>query len=135
MAHPPHPPPPPPAIADALGHLRQRVSEISEDVHNLSHRLHSSTLDYLGLLPALQKLLTEFSSHHDIAVDLVHESGPARLPSDVALCLFRVVEESLANVAKHSHARSARVFVVGDRSGLRLSVEDAGTGFDVERPE
>ena len=125
----------PPAVAAALEGLRHSTSELTDDIHNLSHRLHSSTLDYLGLLPALQKLVTEFSSHHDIAVDLVHESVPARLPSDVALCLFRVVEESLANVAKHSHARSARVFVVGDRSGLRLSVEDAGTGFDVERPE
>jgi len=122
----------PPAVAAALEGLRHSTSELTDDIHSLSHRLHSSALDYLGLLPALQKLVNEFSSHHGIAVDFVHESVPARLPSDVALCLFRVAEESLANVAKHSHAGSARVRVSGDPDGLRLSVEDTGTGFDVE---
>src|SRR4026208_1627482 len=120
MAHPPHPPPPPPAIADALGHLRQRVSEISEDVHRLSHRLHSSTLDYLGLAPALQKLVGEFSQRHDIAISFAHDALPSAMPSDVALCLFRIVEEALNNIARHSDAPSAQIRVKGDSSGVHL---------------
>ena len=119
-----------PAIADALGHLRQRVSEISDDVHRLSHRLHSSTLDYLGLAPALQKLVGEFSQRHDIAISFAHDALPSSMPSDVALCLFRIVEEALNNIARHSDAPSAQIRVKGDSSGVHLTVEDTGRGFD-----
>jgi signal transduction histidine kinase len=120
-----------PGAADALEELRQKTSDITDDVHRLSHRLHSSTLDYLGLVPALQKLVSEFSERHGIAMTLTHASVPSSLPSEVALCLFRVAEESLTNVAKHSQAPSATVHVASTRDGIHLTVEDAGTGFDV----
>ena len=125
----------PPPVASALGELRQSTSELTDDIHSLSHRLHSSALDYLGLVPALQKLVTEFSARHGIAVDFAHASVPGPLASDAALCLFRVTEESLTNIAKHSHARAARVDVNGSPSGLRLTIEDAGRGFDAENLE
>ena len=80
-------------------------------MHRLSHRLHSSTLDYLGLVPALQKLVSEFSERHDIPIAFAHASLPPSLPSEVALCLFRVAEESLTNIAKHSQ----RAFGAGSR--------------------
>jgi len=120
-----------PGIGGALDQLRRATTEITDDVHRLSHRLHSSTLDYLGLVPALQKLVTEFSERHDISVAFAHESVPASLPSDVALCLFRVAEESLANIAKHSQARSATIQVTGAPDGIHLRAEDAGAGFDM----
>ena len=63
-----------PSIGDALEELRQDTSEITDDVHRLSHRLHSSTLDYLGLVPALQKLVSEFSERHGIAITFAHAS-------------------------------------------------------------
>lgn len=125
----------PAAVASALEGLRHDTVEITDDVHRLSHRLHSSTLDYLGLAPALQKLVNEFAERHDIAIDFAHASLPASLPSEVALCLFRVTEEALANIAKHSNARSARVRVTGAPDGIHLSVEDTGTGFDMTRLE
>jgi len=124
-----------PGAADALEELRQKTSDITDDVHRLSHRLHSSTLDYLGLVPALQKLVSEFSERHGIAMTLTHASVPSSLPSEVALCFFRVAEESLTNVAKHSKATSARVHIAGAEDGLRLTVEDAGEGFDVAGSE
>jgi PAS domain S-box-containing protein len=114
----------------ALDELRRDTTEITNDVHRLSHRLHSSTLDYLGLVPALQKLVSEFSERHDIAITFAHASLPAPLPSEVALCLFRVAEESLTNIAKHSKSRSANIHVAGAPDGIHLRVEDAGTGFD-----
>jgi signal transduction histidine kinase len=120
----------PPAVAAALDHLRARASEITDDVHRLSHRLHSSTLDYLGLAPALQKLVGEFAQRHDIAITLSNDGLPAALPSQVALCLFRVVEEGLSNIAKHSQARSANVRVTGQADGIHLAIEDDGRGFD-----
>ena len=124
-----------PSVGAALEELRHSTSELTDDIHSLSHRLHSSALDYLGLVPALQKLTTEFSSRHGIAVDFAHDSVPARLPSEVALSLFRVTEEGLNNIAKHSHARSARVQVCGSPDGLQLTIEDAGTGFDLDSLE
>jgi signal transduction histidine kinase len=127
----------PATVADALGDLRQRVSELTDDVHRLSHRLHSSTLHYLGLAPALQKLVKEFSQRHEIDIRFSQTSLPSSLPSDVALCLFRIVEEALTNVAKHSHARSGHVGVIGAADGIRLVVEDSGRGFDsatLEKP-
>jgi len=117
--------------ADALEELRRDTSDIADDVRRLSHRLHSSTLDYLGLVPALQKLVAEFSERHAIAITFAHASLPRSLPSDVALCLFRVAEEGLTNIAKHSKARSGRVHITGTEDGIHLTVEDAGEGFDV----
>jgi signal transduction histidine kinase len=120
-----------PGIARALAELRQSAGDITDDVHRLSHRLHSSTLDYLGLVPAVQKLAGEFSAHHGVSIDFTHEPLPASLPSEVAVCLFRVTEASLANIAKHSQARSARIHVHGTPEGIHLTVEDDGIGFEV----
>jgi signal transduction histidine kinase len=118
-------------LAAALDDLRRNTADLTDDVHRLSHRLHSSTLDYLGLVPALQKLATEFSQRHRIAIDFAHSELPPALPAEVALCLFRVTEESLTNIAKHSQAVSARVAVKGELDGIHLSIEDTGNGFDV----
>jgi PAS domain S-box-containing protein len=120
----------PAGIANALEEVRRDTSEITDDVHRLSHRLHSSTLDYLGLVPALQKLVSEFSERHDISIAFAHASLPSPLPSDIALCLFRIAEECLTNIAKHSKASSAQVQVTGGSDGIHLTVEDGGTGFD-----
>ena len=124
-----------PRVASALDELRHDATVITDDVHRLSHRLHSSTLDYLGLVPALQKLVSEFSRRHGIRITFAHASMPAPLPSEIALCLFRVAEESLTNIAKHSKASTAQVHVAGASDGIHLTVQDAGDGFDVKSVE
>jgi signal transduction histidine kinase len=86
-------------------------------------------------VPALHKLVNEFSVRYGIAIDFGHRSVPAPLPSDVALCLFRITEESLTNIAKHSHAKSARVHVNGAADGIHLTVEDSGRGCDLDNLE
>jgi signal transduction histidine kinase len=126
---------PPARMSEALDEVRRNTSEITDDVHRLSHRLHSSTLDYLGIVPALQKLVAEFSERYGIAIGFAHGPLPSPLPSELALCLYRVAEESLTNVAKHSQARSARVHLTSAADGIRLTIEDDGTGFDASRPE
>jgi signal transduction histidine kinase len=120
----------PAPVTQALDELRQDSVDVADDVHRLSHRLHSSTLDYLGLVPALQKLTDEFSARHGIAIELTHDAVPQTLPSDVSLCLFRVTEESLTNIAKHSGASSAYVTLRGAPDGLHLTIRDTGAGFD-----
>ena len=121
----------PSVTASGLNDVRRCASDITDDVHRLSHRLHSSTLDYLGLVPALQKLVAEFNDHHDIPVEFAHTSLPAPVRPDVALCLFRVTEESLNNVARHSQAKAAHVDVSGAPDGIHLTVKDDGKGFDM----
>jgi PAS domain S-box-containing protein len=120
-----------PAVNNALDGIRNSTSEVTDEVRHLSHRLHSSMLDYLGLVPALRKLVGEFSERHGIPIEFVPDSLPTPLPSEIALALFRVTEESLTNIAKHSQARSARVHVKDAPDGIRLSIDDDGIGFDV----
>lgn len=122
-----------PTTAGALAELRRGASEVTQDVHQLSHRLHSSTLDYLGLVPALQKLVDDFAARVGIATEFVPVSLSSPFPSDVALCLFRVTEESLTNIAKHSQARSVRVRMTAAADGLSLTIDDDGVGLDVKR--
>jgi signal transduction histidine kinase len=113
-----------------LERLRHDATDIADDVHRLSHRLHSSALDFLGLGPALQKLASEFSERHDIAITCSDAKLRLSPPPPVALCLFRIVEEALANIGKHSHARSAHVQVAAEADGIHLTVQDNGVGFD-----
>jgi PAS domain S-box-containing protein len=113
-----------------VGELLQHVDEITHDIHRLSHRLHSATLYDLGLVPAIQRLVDEFSEHRHIEVECTFSSIPARLPHAVALCLFRIVEEGLNNVAKHSGAASAQVHVARNADGMHLIIADTGVGFE-----
>jgi signal transduction histidine kinase len=119
-----------PEVGAALDEARRDATEITDDVHRLSHRLHSSTLDFLGLVPALQKLVAEFAERHHISIGFSYASLPPSLPSEISLCLFRVVEEGLTNIAKHSQARLGQVHVRGADDGIHLMVQDSGTGFD-----
>jgi PAS domain S-box-containing protein len=124
----------PPPIDHALQRLKDDAGEVAADVHRLSHQLHSSTLAYLGLAPAVKSLVHDFSNRHGIAVAFVDESS-SRVSPDVALALFRIVQESLNNIAKHSQARSAHVRLTGTAEGVHLSVEDDGVGFERARLE
>jgi PAS domain S-box-containing protein len=121
----------PASVSATLEELRRSAAEITDDIHGLSHRLHSSALDYLGLVAALERLVTEFSARHGLDIEFSHAEIPETLPSEVALGLFRVTEESLANIAKHSGSKSARVTVTGEAGGIHLTIEDGGKGFDV----
>ncbi len=109
--------------------LRQ-INEITGDIHRLSHRLHSATLYDLGLVPAIRRLAEEFSEHHHVEVECTFSSIPRRLPPDVALCLFRIAEEALSNVARHSGAASAQVHLARNADGIHLMITDTGVGFD-----
>lgn len=119
-----------PALSERLSELSERVNDLAKDIHVLSYRLHSSTLEYLGLVPALQHLVADFSTQKHLRIEFSADSAPSQIPSDIALCLYRVTEESLNNSAKHSGAQSARVVLAATEQGIRLLIEDQGTGFD-----
>lgn len=115
-----------------LQELVNSASEIGADLHTLSHRLHSSTLERLGLTAGVAALCKEFTAQQRIQVAFSHENVPRSLSPDVALCLFRIVQEGLRNVKKHSGAESAQVQLQRLDGALHLSISDDGKGFDMK---
>jgi PAS domain S-box-containing protein len=114
----------------AVLELLRRTREISSDMHSLSHQLHSSKLEHVGLVPALKGLCKEIAQKYKIAIQFTDRECPTNVPKDVALCLFRVTQEALGNVVKHSGAADAQVELLGNENGLRLRILDTGKGFD-----
>ncbi len=108
------------------------ASEIGADLHTVSHRLHSSLLETLGLEPGVRALCEEFSARQGIQVVFFAEDIPSRVPPNLALCLFRIVQEGLQNLKKHSGAAQAQVRLSKDGDRLLLSVCDQGAGFDAK---
>jgi signal transduction histidine kinase len=105
---------------------------LSEDVHALSYRLHPSILADLGLREALKSECEHFSQTFSLRVDLSADEIPQQIPQDAGLCLFRIAQESLRNIARHASAGQARVRVRHMGGGLQLTVTDNGVGFDPE---
>ena len=114
-----------------LATVSQEAREVSLEVNRLSHQLHSSALDLLGLVPALRGLAQDFSRVHGLPVRFSSDELGAISP-DVELCLFRVAQEALSNVVKHSGASHAEVRLCGANGSksVRLTVDDDGKGFD-----
>ena len=108
-----------------------RAQSISRSVHDLSHRLHPAKLRLIGLVAALNGLRRELSAS-GIDITFTHEKIPPTLPSDLTLCLFRIVQEALQNALKHSAARQVSIHLSRASEGLALTVSDNGTGFDVD---
>ena len=114
--------------------LFDRVSELGADLHSLSHRLHSSTLESLGLVAGLEAFCKEFAEQQAMQVDFVHENIPRGVPADAALCMFRITQEALRNTKRHSGANRAAVRLEQLDGSLHLSVSDCGRGFNSNRP-
>lgn len=117
---------------DHHGTLRQmaeRVGEIASDVHRLAYRLHPFKLEYLGLAAAPRGLCEEIDAAHQIAISFVERNVPAALSPEVSVCAYRVLQEALSNVVKHSGSPRAEVELTGEDGGLRLSVRDFGMGM------
>jgi PAS domain S-box-containing protein len=109
--------------------LYRKIKDIAVDVSKLSHRLHSSELDFLGLAAAADRLCRDFASQHRIDIDYQISDIPPRLDRGISLCFYRVLQESLQNVAKHSHATRLVVELSGIGNELKLKVVDNGIGF------
>jgi PAS domain S-box-containing protein len=115
-----------------LAEIRKHCSEIAGDVQSLSHQLHSSKLDYLGIVAAIRGFCKEFSIQHEVRIEFTDASVPRRLPKDISLCLFRVAQEALHNSVKYSGVTEFAVEINGTAEEIRLVVKDEGAGFDVE---
>jgi PAS domain S-box-containing protein len=116
-----------------LQELCGKLKEIGNQVSQLSHQLHSSELEFLGLAVAVKSLCREFSEQYRIKVECVCNDIPEKLDNDIALCFLRIVQEALHNVAKHSHASTVYVQVCGAPTDLALAISDDGVGFEMNK--
>ncbi len=113
--------------------LMDSASELGADLHTLSHRLHSSTLEKLGLNAGLSALCREFTAKQGIKVDFTQNGIPRSIHPDAALALFRIVQEGLRNLKKHSGATKASVHLGKAGDDLHVFVADEGIGFDLKK--
>jgi two-component system CheB/CheR fusion protein len=114
-----------------LSQLRIKIGSLSEDLRNISHALHPSLIDDLGIVAALRSLVEEFRAGKDMAVTFMPENIPAKLSPQIATGLYRISQEALRNIAKHSREGHVTVILKGSGSRIRLQIEDLGPGFDV----
>jgi len=120
------------AIRRRIQELGKRTSEIGVEIQAMSHRLHSSKLQYLGIVAAAKSFCQEFSDQQKVEINFTHVDIPPAVPEEISLCLFRILQEALQNAAKHSGVRHFDVQLRGLSDGIHLTVRDSGLGFDPE---
>ncbi len=120
------------AVAESMQVVRGELMRLSEDVHSLAYQLHPSVLQELGLSEALRAECDRWLRQAGLDLAVNFDPLPAEVGKDAALCLFRVAQEALSNVARHAGARSASVTLRQMDGGLLLAVRDDGVGFDPE---
>jgi len=113
-----------------IGKLLRELDELITDVHNMSHQLHSSKLDHLGLRAALKELCRQLAGQHHTEINLTADQMPQPLSEEVSLCFYRVAQEALTNAVKHSRSSRVDVTVVSSGQTLSMRIRDFGIGFD-----
>ena len=106
--------------------LSARINRLADDVHTASRRLHPAILDELGLELALKEECVSFSAWAGVPAQFESEGVPNPLSEDVSLCLYRVAQESLRNIAKHAEATDVRVVLSARKDGVRLHIAGGG---------
>ena len=109
--------------------LQERTAEAVTTIRNLSHELHPGVLKHAGLTATLRDHCADIERHHQVTVTFKPGDGLDSLDPDVALCLFRVVQEALTNVRRHARARTTCVSVMTTAESVELNVVDDGVGF------
>jgi len=118
-----------PEVEQMLATLQERTAAASTAVRDLSHELHPGVLEHAGLTAALRGHCADVERDHQVTVTLTAGDGLDALDSDVALCLFRVVQEALTNIRRHARARTVRVSVMTTPESAELNIVDDGVGF------
>jgi len=115
-----------------LDNIVKMAAEVSSNIHGLSHQLHPARLDTLGLVGSLRGLCREFSEQYRLQVQFLSSDIPGQISKEVTVCLYRIAQEALRNVVKHSGATSAMVELSSNTKEIELHISDHGQGFDVE---
>jgi PAS domain S-box-containing protein len=117
-------------LEQEIGEVYRQIGDLAADIQTLSHALHSPKLELIGLKAAVAGFCEELSNRHDVTIDVHVENIPEALPPEISLCLYRVLQEALQNVLKHSGSRRAHVSLSGQINAINLTVKDSGPGFD-----
>jgi two-component system sensor histidine kinase UhpB len=124
----------PVGVNETVRALEERNSTLAGSVRSLSHELHPSVLQHAGLMATLQRHCADIEQHHQLKVSFAATDDLDALSPAVALCLFRVAQEALANAVRHARARTIAVHLAATNGDVHLSIEDDGVGFGgVER--
>jgi signal transduction histidine kinase len=121
-----------------VNQIRARVEELCAQFGDLASEIQAisdqsyHTLELLGLAASVRTFCQQMSERHGVTIDFRHEGVPDDLPNDVALALFRVLEEALGNAVRHAGVHRVSVWLGGSRDEVRLDVADEGVGFDPE---
>ena len=126
------PAPSPEKHREQLRALRNEIMEMSDDVRQLAYRLHPSILDHLGLAIALQSHVEDFGKRERIKAVFAQCNLPESLPQEISTCLYRVAQEALRNVVKHSRASHVAIRLFQRDQDLHLTIFDSGEGFNVK---
>jgi len=118
-------------LHDHIQNARQRIIEIGQDVQNLSHQLHSSKLEYLGLVAAARSFSKEISEKNSVRVEFREDGVPRTLSNEISLALFRILQQALHNAVAHSGAKHVKVRLWEQSNEIHLEVQDLGRGFDL----
>jgi PAS domain S-box-containing protein len=117
-------------MRSAMGKAIKQISDIVSDVHMMSHRLHSSKLDTVGLAAAAAGFCRELSKQQNVEVDFQCDGIARELPEAIALCMFRVLQEALQNAVRHSGAKHFKVSLAECTNQIALTICDEGRGFN-----
>jgi signal transduction histidine kinase len=120
-------------VRNGLISLRERAMELSSDIESLSHQLHSSKLEYVGLVKAIESFCREFGQKHGLEINFRKENISTSPSPEISLCLFRVLQEALSNAAKYSGVDTVQVELAQRSGQMHLKVCDSGLGFDLQK--
>ncbi len=117
---------------DSLNNIEGLIREVLEEVRRLAWGMHPSVLDDYGLDIALSRLTEKISDHSQLAIDYQYSGVPdsERLPAQVEVTLYRIAQEGISNVVRHSNATQSSVVVLQRQDEVLLLIEDNGSGFD-----
>ncbi len=121
---------PPTALREQIGSAIDTATSLASDVQSLSHRLHSSRLQTLGLELAARQVCREFSERSGVVIQFRSDDVATGVGEEVGLCLYRVLQEALQNAVKHSGAPHIAVSLETDVTAITLTVQDSGIGFE-----
>jgi signal transduction histidine kinase len=122
-----------PAFMERLKQLYDQICQISKTIHDLSHGLHPTQLEYLGLSASLRSLCRDIGKQKGLTISFDEQPLPEHVPPHIEICLYRVAQEALSNLAKHSRAQNAALELRRVGGQLLLRISDDGVGFDSQQ--
>ena len=114
----------------ALTTLQERTVALTDQIRHFSHDLHPGILDHVGLVPALRRYCTEFAQQQELRLKVAAQDDLGEIPRDVALSVYRIVQEGLRNIVNHARVREASVSIARSPDGVELAIADRGRGFE-----